>query len=505
MMCAVRNLFQFILHLSFIVQQVTHQALALCPIECYCTTTRLSHTSMIRCTTMSSQEYLPDETYVTSAVCIVKNETSLKNVFEALPTDLRVLTIIQSPDSDEVTISDSMLKHLKNLTGIRIQGAFGKKSAKYKLRVHVGTFDPLRGKLKYLIMDRVEDALISVRNLTRLECLHLIQVETTNVTWRSFDGLHSLSELVLEGTSIMKIRDFTFYSTPNICRLYLANNKLETVEAGSLVGLMDLVKLDVSNNNIGHVSGISFPPMPKLEWLSLWNNPLTVIFPRSFQFLNATKRIVLGHPKQPMVFYKYSFTGLSNLLELFIPNVGMNQLQQHMFHGLRLLKKIKLSGTIHHVGAKSFRGADKLYEVMLAECKLKRLHHKAFYGLKQLVTIDLSKNEIANLPPTVFGHLRSLRNVILTENRLHTLPENINRIPLNSLRLDGNPWNCTCREMLSWKRAAITQRLVRDADYSENTVQAYRYDANLAPKCKHPKNLRDKTVYDFMNLSKCAL
>lgn len=90
-----------------------------------------------------------------------------------------------------------------------------------------------------------------------------------------------------------------------------------------------------------------------------------------------------------------------------------------------------------------------------------RVFPESLRTLRDIVTINLSSNEIQDVPqwigdlsslmgiglswnqirtlPVEIGSLENLELLFLTENRLETLPEALRQLPLDELRLEGNP------------------------------------------------------------------
>lgn len=110
----------------------------------------------------------------------------------------------------------------------------------------------------------------------------------------------------------------------------------------------------------------------------------------------------------------------------------------------------------------------KLERLVLRQCGIRHVSMDAFFALFALQELDLSHNQLQALPPSLLDQQGRLRELLLTGNQLKELPAGfLDLVPAKMVRLDGNPWDCSC-EMASWNPTATNK--VRDNPSAGNTV-----------------------------------
>jgi hypothetical protein len=135
----------------------------------------------------------------------------------------------------------------------------------------------------------------------------------------------------------------------------------------------------------------------------------------------------------------------------------------------------------------------------------------AFYGLYGLLYLDLSHNLLESLPPGLFDQQFSLRELFLHNNKLNRLPPGfLSNIPAKMVRLDGNPWHCTCA-MRDWQPTVINKIKQKSqlnfcqfhydkGSMCNRTIAAdrYVYDKRVAPQCTTPLKFKNWSVFQVL-------
>lgn len=473
-----------------------------CSLECHCPVTSVSKSTTI-------SRWFTNQEKVKLTLCTVQRETKLFQMLQNIPIDTEVLTILQTSDAAYSTLLPEMIAHLQSIKGIELQGEGNKR----KLKLGSQIFHKLLN-LKYISLQHIN--LGNVEKLfSKLQKLEIVQVINCNVgiiKWEMLEGLKSLKELHFIHTGIKELGDFSFYGAPELRRLFLAHNDLFSIQSNAFIGLQKLEVLDLSNNQLDHLSTLSFPSLPHLQWLELKHNPIKVVFPHCFQLLNNTQKLTIGHSQQSTHLMKFSFRGLQSLIFLHIPNVDNDMLVEHMFYGLYSLLHLNLNGRIMVIGDRAFVGAHKaLKKLVLHNCKLRKISDNSFQNLYRLTSLDLSYNQLRYLSDLSLQPLKSLKELILSQNKLITLSEKIFQIiSLQALRLDANPWNCTCN-MMVWNENLIAKvpytvskicNSVKNSNCSEfETI--YKDDKRIIPRCEYPTKYQGKNVFEVIKTFKC--
>nr|XP_031830798.1 slit homolog 2 protein-like [Nomia melanderi] len=133
-----------------------------------------------------------------------------------------------------------------------------------------------------------------------------------------------------------------------------------------------------------------------------------------------------------------AFWRFKNLRRLSFYNCHVNFIAPDAFAGLNRLEWLILHGTkIHAARATWFRHLPNLRKLILNRCGLLHIEPDVFRMLPRLETLGLRDNDLDCLMTEDLSYLRSLKTV----------------------RIDGNPWLCECRQMLDkyFKDRSISQ------------------------------------------------
>lgn len=485
-----------------------------------------------------------------AATCFIQAETNLEEFVSNIPSSIQALSFIKGADTGNKTLKVSYLEHFDELLVLEIQGSdpITENSALKDLTFEI---DGLVLSLKYINLDQVRIRNSKLRELkqhddieikfesvtfiqkndnseilpyyqykeiqknlespiliefTNLVLIRMFSCNLQNIHWEMFDGLQNLKYLILEKNNLKFIPNFAFYGTPNLKSLSLARNNLLNIQITDLAGLLELEYLDLSYNNFSQLSELSFPPFPNLKVADFRDNPITIVFPNTFDIMNTTDSIILGSEEMKLQILPNSFLGLNQLIKLTINNVDVPILKQDLLIGMPVLKELILSGNVNKIEFDAFAELPQLEKLILSKCNIYNISMDSFYGLENLQVLDLSKNKLNFLPPNVFDEPTQLKELLLNDNELTELPTDIfKNIPAKLIRLTGNPWHCSCA-MGDWDPMVINkikQKITTSCDSQHDKginclfekKNVYVYENRMAPKCTTPNKVKNLSVF----------
>ncbi|XP_053675793.1 uncharacterized protein LOC128726038 [Anopheles nili] len=280
--------------------------------------------------------------------------------------------------------------------------------------------------------------------------LSFCQIRTINN--QMFKGMEGLTNLILKGNHIEKIKPMAFISLNSLRQIDLSYNNLEQISAQTFIGnkVLDIIRMnnnprlkrlpnegfessfngtfnvyfmDISNCDISELADNTFKTMPQLTRLNLaWNN------------LQTLRPPVMAH--------------LSKLMDLDLSNNMITDLDEKTFQNNRNLNNLNLSGNqISSLSSKLFHPLQYLSELDISDCDLRTIWENSSATTKleevlpNLLRLNASYNEISevfvsDLETMTKLHVLDIRNNSLSCNE--RLPSLIDWLQQKQISMVGN-------------------------------------------------------------------
>lgn len=258
-----------------------------------------------------------------------------------------------------------------------------------------------------------------------------------------FKSMPNLKEMYLigKGGGIRVSNDILFHTRKlTKLRFYLVNLKDKLI---SFDYVPDLIRLDLSYNNINVLPHLIFRYLSKLTYLNLSHNNLTTL---TWEMLVGLHSIdTLDFRVNAISFIaEDTFSNLSNLTELDLSKNKITKLPKNLFANNTKLKKLWLSDNfLTVIPDQLFRNCINLKRLELDSLtQLEYLPEKLFYNNNSLQELNLDNcnlNEYS-FPKTFFSNLKWLNGLTLSENKFQKIDMSLfnNVSTLSRLDLSSN-------------------------------------------------------------------
>ena len=201
-------------------------------------------------------------------------------------------------------------------------------------------------------------------------------------------------------------------------------------------------EIDLSHNQIRNISATAFSEIQLPILVDLSNNRLTGLTEETFKNVS---RLALNLSNND--FTEIPLKALANVRMVHELNLSGNRIRLEpepiAIHNQSVIKNLNLDRTqINDIGSKlnDILKSRQVRSISLKENQIENIPAGAFSGLDHIVEeINLSKNEITTIHSQAFQKLKidqTIRNrIVLSENRLRTLPEELIDLLIENPRL----------------------------------------------------------------------
>ena len=363
-------------------------------------------------------------------------------------------------------------------------------------------------------------------NLSRLEILHLDSNSILNIPMVMTSQLKRVIEFTISNNNISAIPSYQFINCTNLLRLdlsynqitfkskstvtnmpyytyndhssevptvateeeYLADDTAEGITVDSLKGLTKLKDLDLSVNQITHLEYGIFNDLTALEILAIDNNKLTFI--EDDVFLNQYNLLVLSLSGNKLKCL--SSIMFENLRSLEVLQLSNNRIVDILpltsIHMFNLRELHLKDNSIKEVPAPGFAEHPNLERLYLQKNHLRYIPDVR--NLSRLSVLNLNRNNIREISPVNAFEGTAITELHLSNNKLKSLDYGIIysiKSTLMRLTVKGNNYVCDCK--LTW---IVNNAL--EFDFLYDQMLGKYLDSLII--CESPPMLAEMALYD---------
>ncbi|XP_014246469.1 nephrocan [Cimex lectularius] len=264
----------------------------------------------------------------------------------------------------------------------------------------------LSGNVSYISLN---NNLISSLNNFSSDTLEHFDLKNNKINLLSLNKFKKLKILDLSNNLIAQISANISHEVPKLEILNLSSNAIKTLDNYSF-NLTNLLKLDLKNNKLKHLSPKCFVGLNKLQFLDISQNKLKTVFPSTLQYLSGLIQLIISENKD---FSTQDFGLLlasKRLKSVNASNTNQKKIPSSLIRSVRYL----------------FLSFNNITQIQCGDLDS--------YPL--LNSLDLSHNNISYIEDDALGRLELLKTIILSYNFLisipYTLPNNLKTLLINN-------------------------------------------------------------------------
>ncbi|XP_050458730.1 toll-like receptor 7 [Cataglyphis hispanica] len=382
---------------------------------------------------------------------------------------LRELHTLEIVESNVLALPPSLLCELDNLQTLNLTGNRIRDVGDIGLKVRGIDAESCRADVRILDLSRNELQRLSedgpLLSLRQLQELHLQRNVIAEIGKNTLDGLTVLRTFNASHNILDSLPEGLFASTRDLREIHLAHNGLRDLPRGVFTRLEQLLVLNLANNRLGsdRVDETTFLGLIRLIVLDLSYNQLTHIDARMFKDLFFLQILDLRNNSIDRI-ESNAFLPLYNLHTLELSDNKLHTVGAQLFNGLFVLNRLTMSGnSITNIDTVAFRNCSDLKELDLSgneltavpdalrdltflktldlgENRINEFHNGSFRNLHQLTGLRLIGNDIGNLTRGMLWDLPNLQILNLARNKVQHVERHAfeRNIKLEAIRLDGN-------------------------------------------------------------------
>ncbi|XP_061709855.1 carboxypeptidase N subunit 2-like [Cydia pomonella] len=273
----------------------------------------------------------------------------------------------------------------------------------------------------------------------------------TSIEEGALGALPALEDIDLSQNSLQALTRM-LDKTPNLLKLNLSNNRIESLQLNIFDALTKLKSLDLSNNVIlgRNIQSRVFEELHHIEFLDLSGNFMTGTPENLLQALQSIKTLKLSRCNLDEVPKFATHPNLNSMTRLTLSANLITALHNKLFINSEKLESIEFDDNlIEFIQEDVFKSLKNIKTISLQHNKIKDLPESLFKSLPKLGNINLSHNLIEYIPANAFRHT-GLKNLNLADNKFTYLQDNFclelrnSGVRLKKFYFNQNPWQCAC-------------------------------------------------------------
>lgn len=259
---------------------------------------------------------------------------------------------------------------------------------------------------------------LSLSALSRLTVIDLSHNLLSSLPSRIFRDSGELRQLFLQNNSLTTLPTELFKGLSKLSVLDLSHNEINSdhLTRETLLDLIRLVILDLSNNRLKRINGSIFESQYSLQVLNLNNNDISDILDNSFASLYNLDTLILSANSLKRV-DSQAFKGLYVLQKLFLSENEISTIHEQAFvNCCSSLTQLYLDGNLLGAVPKSVSVLKRLKHLNLRDNSISDIRSSPYIGLTHLERLDLSNNKISNFSRGSLVDLTALKELDLSSN-----------------------------------------------------------------------------------------
>ncbi|XP_025419820.1 toll-like receptor Tollo [Sipha flava] len=277
--------------------------------------------------------------------------------------------------------------------------------------------------------------------MSALSVLNVASNRLVNLAPELFADTRELREMYLQNNTINVLAPGLFNELSRLLVLDLSENQLteEWVNAATFTGLVRLVLLSLSNNNITKLDATIFRDLFRLRSLRLDNNGVQHLPENVFSTLIDMRTLVLSSNKLTRI-DQFTFDGLPSLNQLSLDNNQIQYIDPEALRNSTDLEYLHLNGNKLYDIPAVLNNVPNLKTLDLGYNQITDIFNTSFPAMSQLIGLKLLKNQISNVSKGVFDRLPELHLINLANNKIQKIEPGTfdNNTRLVAVRVDGN-------------------------------------------------------------------